>query len=56
MLKSLGKRTRGVVVKSLPVKKKAVSGRSQKSNSPATFYIYVAGAVLFVIFASYALA
>ena len=51
-----GKRNHRVAVNPLSEKKKPVSGRSSESNSPATFYIYVAGAVLFVILAGYALA
>jgi hypothetical protein len=52
-----GKRNRRVAVKALPAKKKKPGrGQSPKSNSRATFYFYVAGAVLFVIFTGYALA
>ena len=56
MLEPFGKRNRRVVVKPLSTKKKRAQGQSSQSNSAATFYIYVAGAVLFVIFAGYALA
>ena len=56
MPEPFGKRNRPVAVKALPAKKKPVRGQSPQSNSRATFYFYVAGAVLFVIFTGYALA
>ena len=56
MLQPFGKRNHCVVVKPLSAKRKRALGQTPQSNSRATFYIYVAGAVLFVIFAGYALA
>jgi hypothetical protein len=56
MPKPFGKRNRRVIVKPQPTRKRQALGRSPETNSPATFYIYVAGAVLFIVFAGYALA
>jgi hypothetical protein len=56
MPEPFGKRNRSLVVKAQPTRKRQALGRSPDTNSRATFYVYVIGAVLFIVFAGYALA
>ena len=55
MHEPFGKRNRSAE-KPLPRMKKRALGQSRQTQSPATFYFYLAGAVLFIVFSGYALA
>jgi hypothetical protein len=56
MSEPFGKRNRRVIIKPQPAGKRPSRGRSPKTSSPATFYAYAIGWLLFIVFTGFALA